>query len=512
MNQTDLQILLESKISLMVVETYDESRALNLLNKYFRAEGLAAWVWTASDALSPLGFSIQPEEDERLAKPEAILRYIKKQQTAGAFVLCDFHPYLDEPVIVRLLKDIALNRVAAPHKVVLVSYQMKLPPEVQRYSASLSMDLPTEEEILAMVRDQAKRWSRNNGNGKIKTDNVTLQKLVNNLKGLPHQDVKRLAMGAIADDGAISDGDLPEVTKAKFALMDMDGVLHFEYATVRMDEVAGLARLKGWLADRKGVMLGDSDHLDPPKGVLLLGVQGGGKSLAAKSIAGAWGLPLLRLDMAALFNKYVGETERNLRDALKLADTMEPCVLWLDEIEKGLAQGDSDNATTKRLLGTILTWMAERTTKVFMVATSNDISELPPELMRKGRFDEIFFVDLPAAEVRKVIFEIHLKKRGFDPQKFTLGRLVESSDGFTGAEIEQAVVSATYSASAQETAMTEAHIEHAVVNTQPLSVVMAEKVAWLRAWADERAVKADAPESELDEQPAPSVPPEQNDA
>ncbi len=494
MNQTDLQILLESKISLMVVETFDESRALGLLNKYFRAEGLPAWVWTASDYLSPLGFSIQPEEDESLAKPEAILRYIKKQQTAGAFVLCDFHPYLDEPVIVRLLKDIALNRLAAPHKVVLLSYQVKLPPEVQRYSATLAMSLPTEEEILVLVREQAKQWSKRNGDVKIKTDNVTLQKLVNNLKGLPHQDVKRLAMGAIADDGVICDSDLPEVTKAKFTLMDMDGVLHFEYATVAMEDVAGLSRLKQWLSDRRGIMLGESAELDTPKGVLLLGVQGGGKSLAAKSIAGAWGLPLLRLDMAALFNKYVGETERNLREALKLADTMEPCVLWLDEIEKGLAQGDSDSAMAKRLIGTLLTWMAERKTKVFMVATSNDISELPPELMRKGRFDEIFFVDLPSAEVRKVIFEIHLKKRGFEPSNFALDRLVVGSEGFTGAEIEQAVVSGTYAATAQETVMSETHIEYAVVNTQPLSVVMAEKVAWLRAWAAERAVSADYPE------------------
>lgn len=493
MNQTDLKILLSSNISLIVVESFDEARALNLLHKYFRSEGVASWVWSASSALQPLGFGLQAEQDDSLVKPEQILRYIKRQQTAGAFVLCDFHPYFDEPVNVRLLKDIALNQQAASHKVVLLSHRLSLPEEVSRYSASLAMSLPTEEEIMAIIREQAKRWSSDNGNARIKTDNLTLQKLVNNLKGLPHQDVKRLATGAIADDGAISDGDLPEVTRAKFELMNMDGVLHFEYSTAHLNDVAGLGVLKQWLEERRQVVLGElsASALDAPKGVLLFGVQGGGKSLAAKSIAGIWGLPLLRLDMAALFNKYVGETERNLRESLALADTMSPCVLWIDEIEKGLAQGDSDGAVAKRLLGTILTWMSERKSRVFMVATSNDISELPPELMRKGRFDEIFFVDLPSAEVRQVIFEIHLSKRGYDSALYSLATLVDATEGFTGAEIEQAVVSATYAAHAQSVTLDVSHMEHAVFNTQPLSVVMAEKVTWLRNWAATRAVAAD---------------------
>lgn len=493
MNQTDLQILLRSNITLMVVETFDETRALSLLNKYFREAGLAAWYWTASEALQPLGFGLAQEQQTTLAKPEDILAYIKRQQTAAAFVLCDFHPYLDEPKLIRLLKDIALNKQAAPHKVVLLSHRVVLPAEVSRYAASLPMSLPTDEEILAIIRDEAKKWSRDNGDSRIKTDNVTLQKLVNNLKGLPHQDVKRLAAAAIVDDGAIADSDLPEITRTKFALMDMDGVLHFDYSSAGIGDIAGLHRLKSWLEDRRKVMLSDgaASKLDAPKGVLLFGVQGGGKSLAAKAIAGIWGLPLLRLDMAAVFNKYVGETERNLREALKLADIMAPCVLWIDEIEKGLAQGDSDGAVAKRLLGSLLTWMAERKTRVFMVATSNDISELPPELMRKGRFDEIFFVDLPTAEVRTAIFAIHLRKRGYNPEHFDLARLTEITDGFTGAEIEQAVVSATYAAHAQEAELAVAHLEHAAANTQPLSVVMAEKVAWLRAWAAERAVAAD---------------------
>lgn len=491
MDYNDLSILLHSDVCLVVVETYDEPRALSLLQKYFRDEGLPAWRWSVSDGMQSLGFGLQVEEKDAVCKPEDMLRHIKQHRPASAFVICDLHPYLDEPTIVRLLKDIALNQQSAAHKVVLVSYRLKLPPEVSRYSAALSMSLPSEQEILAMIREEAKRWSDNNGGGRIKTDSATLQKLVHNLKGLPHQDVRRLARGAIVDDGAITDGDLPQISKAKFDLMDMEGVLHFEYCTAHLTDVAGLHRLKAWLQERQQAVSDCTTVVDKPKGLLLFGVQGGGKSLAAKAIAGIWGLPLLRLDMAGLYNKYIGETERNLREALKLADVMAPCVLWIDELEKGLGESDGESGTSQRLLGTLLTWMAERKSAVFLVATSNDISKLPPELMRKGRFDEIFFVDLPSAATRSAIFAIHLTKRGFDPAAFDLDGLAVLTEGYTGAEIEQAVVSATYSAAALGEPVDASHIENAVVQTRPLSVVMAEKMNYLRAWAKDRAVPAD---------------------
>lgn len=492
MNYNDLSILLHSNTSLIVVETFDETRALSLLQKFFRDEGIASWRWSVTDGLQPLGFGLQTEDANNPTKPEDILTHIKKCQRASAFVLCDLHPYLDEPKIVRFLKDIALNQMAARHKVVLISHRLKLPVEVARHAAVLPMSLPTDEEILALIREEAKLWSDRNGGERIKTDNATLQKLVNNLRGLPHQDVRRLARGAIVDDGAITETDLPELAKAKFALMEMDGVLHFEYNTAHLKDIAGLGRLKTWLAKRQQAMSGGSEtrKVDPPKGVLLFGVQGGGKSLAAKAIAGIWGLPLLRLDMAAVYNKYVGETERNLRDALKLADVMSPCVLWIDEIEKGVAHNDSENATSKRLLGTLLTWMAERKSRVFLVATSNDISVLPPELMRKGRFDEIFFVDLPDADMRRVIFEIHMEKRGLPSRNFDLAELAAMTEGFTGAEVEQAVVSAIYSASARGEDMAIEHVRDAIVNTRPLSLIMAEQMNQLRAWAASRAVPA----------------------
>ncbi len=491
MNNNDLALMLKGRTPLIALETYDELKALELLAKLRRGNFGSAWKWSITEGLAPLGFGVELKNPEDYCEPEAVLRHIRKEQGAQLFVLCDIHPFLDEPKIVRFLKDLALHARDKKQKFVLLSHSLDIPPELRRLSAKASISLPGKDEILAIVREEARRWQEKNRGLKIKTDTATLDKLVANLLGLAHQDVRSLAYGAIADDGAITESDLPGLTKAKFALMDMEGVLHFEYSTKHLSDVAGFDNLKAWLASREAAMagFGEESHLDPLKGLLLFGVQGGGKSLAAKAIAGMWSLPLLRLDMAALFNKYIGETEKNLREALKLADLMSPCVLWVDEIEKGLAQ-DQENATGKRILGTLLTWMAERKTKVFLVATSNDISQLPPELMRKGRFDEIFFVDLPDAETRVAIFDIHLRKRGLENLQFDRQRLVDLSEGFTGAEIEQAVVSAMYSAAAEANEVSEEGLAMALQQTQPLSVLHAERVQGLRDWAADRSVKA----------------------
>ena len=232
-------------------------------------------------------------------------------------------------------------------------------------------------------------------------------------------------------------------------------------------------------------------HLDTPKGVMLLGVQGCGKSLAAKAVAGTWGVPLLRLDFGTLYNKFHGETERNLRESLKTAEAMAPCVLWIDEIEKGVGTSNTDGGTSHRVLGTLLTWMSEKKTAVFLVATANDIESLPPELVRKGRLDEIFFVDLPTDEVRASIFAIHLKNRDLDPKSYDVLQLSEATNGFSGAEIEQAVVSAYYSAHAQNVGLAMAHILNEIKQTRPLSIVMAEKIAYLKNWAADRTVPCD---------------------
>jgi len=491
MNENDLKILIRKSAPLLVLETYDEARAIDLLRNFLKEEGIPGWRWSMTEGMQPLGFGLELKDPESYCEPEKLLQYIKSYRRPGAFVLCDFHHHLEDHKTLRYIKDIALAHRQNGHRIIFISHELDLPRELSRYAVSIPVSLPNEEEIMSIVRDEARHWAKKYGAEKIKTDSASLQKLVNNLKGLPHQDVRRLAHGAIADDGAITEDDLPELTKAKFELMNMEGVLHFEYSTAHLKDVAGLNTLKKWLDDRRYAIKSDTGvKLDPPKGVLMFGVQGGGKSLAAKAIAGVWGLPLLRLDMASLFNKFVGETERNLREALKLADVMSPCVLWIDEIEKGMASGSEDSGTPKRLLGTLLTWMSERKTKVFMVATSNDISQLPPELMRKGRFDEIFFVDLPEESVRTSIFRIHFSKRSLDPEAFDLNSLSAFTEGFTGAEIEQAIVSATYAAGARGVPVSTDLVMEAVQQTQPLSVVMAEKIRGLRLWAEERAVKA----------------------
>lgn len=372
--------------------------------------------------------------------------------------------------------------------IALISHALKIPAELGRFTASFSLRLPTDDELMGMVRKKAQSWSEKNGGKKVKTDSETLRKLIANVRGVSHSEAQLLIRHAVQTDGAITESDIPEVNKLKFDLLDAEGVLHFEYDTERFANVAGLKNLKEWLRLREKSFI--ENQGDRPRGVMLLGVQGGGKSLTAKAIAGFWGLPLLRLDFCALDNKFFGESERNLRNSLRQAELMSPCVLWMDEIEKGLATGTSDNATSQRILGTLLTWMAENQKPVFIVATSNDIAALPPELVRKGRLDEIFFVDLPELDVREDIFRIHIAKRGMDADLFDLRALAILADGFTGAEIEQAIISARYLAAAREAKVCQADVQQAIERIYPLSVLHAETIHSFRAWAKVRAVKA----------------------
>jgi len=486
----DLLVALTAKVPLVVIETDDEKRACEQLLDCAQGISKPCFKWTASDGIKAMTRGFQIIEPGHNPEPEAVLRQIKDETKASVYVLCDFHPYLaDNPLLVRLLKDIALNHDVIEHVLVLVSHELSIPAEIRGLSMRVSLQLPTEKEISEIVRDEARRWSEMRG-GRATSDRGALMHLVRTVRGMGHQDVRRLVRTAIFDDGVIDHSDIPAVNKAKFELMNMDGVLSFEFAVQPMDQVGGLDNLKTWLQRRQSVFADGGQDTDIPKGVLLVGVQGAGKSLAAKAVASLWHLPLLRLDFGALYNKFFGETERNLRQSLAQAEVMSPCVLWIDEIEKGLATGDNDNGTSKRILGTLLTWMAERKERVFMVATSNDISQLPPELMRKGRFDEIFFVDLPGPDARRTIFRIHLNRRQISAIDFDLDMLVEASAGFSGAEIEQAVVSGLFTARAQEISLNDQILLAQIHDTRPLSVVMAEQVAALRLWAEGRTVKA----------------------
>ncbi|MFI8483371.1 AAA family ATPase [Pseudomonas sp. NPDC078700] len=486
----DLGLVLDSKIKLVLIESWDELRVLQTLTSLAVKRGLGLYTWSITEGIQHLGFTTDASGGEGSSEPEAALRLIKADPQPNLYVMCDLHPFItDNPKLVRLLKEIAMDD--SPHKptLVLVSHACQLPAEIQRYAARLSLALPSADELLAIVREEATRWSERNRNTRVRTDNRTLQQVVKNLRGMSHAEARILARKVICDDGAITQEDLPELNKAKSQLLDLESVLSFEYETANFADVGGLDNLKRWLADRQTAFM-EAATQDLPKGVLLVGVQGAGKSLAAKAVAGLWGLPLLRLDFANLYNKFFGETERNLREALKMAEQMSPCVLWVDEIEKGLASGDNDGGVSQRVLGTLLTWMSERKTPVFIVATANVIERLPPELVRKGRFDEIFFVDLPDSASREDIFSIHLKRRELDPQQFDLKLLASASKGFSGAEIEQLVVSALYAAQARQQSVDLALLLQGVQSTSPLSVVMAEHLTALRNWAKDRAVAA----------------------
>ena len=485
----DLHLLLDAQVPIIGIESPDERRVLSLLLRFAMQRQISFYEWSVTGGMRVAGFTGTPGRSEsKLCDPQELLQHIASTPGPGMYVLCDFHPYLDgEPTNVRYLKDIALGHENLHNTVVLVSHRLSIPPELGRMSANLNLRLPSDEELMSMVRSQAKDWAGRNGQ-RVRTDDRTLKKLIANLRGVSHADAQVLIRHAIYGDGAITDSDIPEVNKLKFDLMDSEGVLHFEYDTERFSNVAGLHNLKQWLTLRRDAFI--QEQTERPKGVLLLGVQGGGKSLAAKAVAGFWSIPLLRLDFGALYNKFFGETERNLRNSLKQAELMAPCVLWMDEIEKGLATGASDNATSHRVLGTLLTWMAENDSAVFIVATSNDISGLPPELVRKGRLDEIFFVDLPDAETRAEIFRIHLEKRNLDPAAFDLPALAETASDFTGAEIEEAIVSARYLAAAREDEIKQEDVISALNRTYPISVLRAESIHALREWAEHRTVPA----------------------
>ncbi|WP_149204633.1 AAA family ATPase [Actinotalea subterranea] len=487
----DLAVLLRSRVPLVVIETRDEDRARALVLDAARDNRPATPVfeWVVTEGLRRADVDLGGPQRFNAA-PDQVLHWIRDGAVPGIYVLLDLHPYLTEPLSTRLLKDICQSYDRSPRTVVLVSHEVSLPAELEHLAARFEIAFPDRAERRAVVDDVAREWARTHGTP-VRADEQSVAALVENLAGLSVADTRRLARAAIHDDGAVTPSDAPAVMRAKYDLLSRGGALSFEYDTAGMADLAGLARLKEWLARRKPAFDGTAPGLDPPKGLLLLGVQGCGKSLAAKVAAGIYGVPLLRLDLAAVQDKYQGESERKLREALATADVMAPCVVWIDEIEKGVATSDSDTGSSQRLLGTLLTWLSEKSGRVFVVATANDIEELPPELIRKGRFDEVFFVDLPRADVRAEVLRIHATRRDVRLEAHDVARLVEASEGFSGAELEQAVVSAAYAAHADGAPVAAAHVLAEIRATRPLSVVMAERVGALRAWAAERTVSAD---------------------
>lgn len=491
----DLQLILRSRSPIVVIETRDEARILEMLQSISIASARGEYVplfrWTITDGLQRLDIALEPQTLN--SEPTDVLKHIRAVSKPGLYILLDFHPFLEDPVHVRLLKDICIRYPDVARQIVFISHKVSLPRELESYSARVDLALPTEAERRNIIARVADEWSRENQGSKVQADSKAHKLLVQNLAGLTYADTERLARNAVFHDGAITKSDLPGVMKAKYELLNAGGALQFEYDTAKFKNVGGMERLKTWLSQRKPAFRrdGSAANLDPPKGILLIGIQGCGKSLAAKATAGIFGVPLVRLDFGSLYDKYHGETERKLRESLNTADVMSPCVLWIDEIEKGIAGRGGETGTTQRVLGSFLTWLAEKKSTVFVVATANDISAMPPELVRKGRFDEIFFVDLPGQRVRASIFAIHLTSRGQALKDFDIEKLSTISKGFSGAEIEQAVVSALYAAHAKEQSLSTEHLLQEIQQTKPLSIVMDERVSALRQWANGRTVPCD---------------------
>jgi hypothetical protein len=492
MQMLDLELLVNSRYPFIAVSTEEEDRLQDILRRLAARLDLPFYVWTAAEGLTrPPLKDISSEADRQ---PLQALAQVAAGREDGIYLFKDLHKFLGDPVIVRRLRDLAPVMNRGRRALVLTAPELELPPEIRSLSAMLKLELPSLAELKHLVHEKAREFAAR-GTVRVELEPGDRDRMARSLLGLTLFEAERAITRVVVDDLALTASDCDRIVEFKKQVIERDGYLEFWPRTEGLAGVGGLAGLKAWLERRRHAF---TDHarafgLDPPKGVLLLGVQGCGKSLCAKAIAKEWELPLLKLEPGRLYEKYIGESEKRLERALDLACQIAPVVLWIDEFEKGFAavrQSESDAGLSKRIFGRLLAWLQDRPAPVFVVGTCNDILSLPPELMRKGRFDEVFFVDLPRPEERSSIFAIHLRKRRRDPAGFDLPRLVDASQGFSGAEIEQAIVSGLYSAFACGSDLTTELILRELECTRPLSVTRAEEVASLRAWASTRTVLA----------------------
>jgi len=514
MDTETLEARIYSSFPIIKIETDEEPRVLYAIRRIARRVGKKAISWSIASGTTDLeknshassmnSWSVDgldsntyKNEDQNTPDPEDALEALGKRKDS-IIVLLDFHPHLHNPRVVRLLKELAFQCEQSNNKIVLISHSIQVPDEVARLTQPFEVRMPSKVEIAELIDQETALFKVKNESKDLKIDETARSLLINNLVGVNTSDAQRLIRNAIYIDNAITESDVPEIKKAKYDLISQSGALTYEYDTSSFNNIGGFINLKAWVKKRKNAILSESDNpaktKDRPKGILLLGVQGCGKSLAARALSGQLGIPLIRLDFGSLFNKYVGESEKNIREALRSAEVMSPCVLWIDELEKSITSGSDDNTgASSRILSYLLNWMQENKSGTFVVATANDITALPPELIRKGRLDEIFFVDLPNQSVRVDILRSVLSKRTLQTDEPSLVRIARACQGFSGAEIEQAVVSAIYDSSYNNSPLCADSIIHELRQTQPLSVVRAESINALRQWAANRTVPVDDP-------------------
>ncbi|HET8591030.1 MAG TPA: AAA family ATPase [Nakamurella sp.] len=512
---TTLRRLIRARFPLLSIATAEESRVLAEVARVLGDRRQVVpqreiYVWSTSNGFAALG----KPGNEQTRTPHAALAAAAALTGPSAVVMLDLHPWLGatggppDTQLVRALKDTVryYKDGAVPRTLILVSPTPHIPADLVDLVTVVDFPLPTEGQIRALLDGMIHR-NTSAGALTVELPAEGIERLVKAALGLTAFEAENAFARAMADDGRLTPDDVAVVQEEKSQIIRKSGVLEVINSTVSLSDVGGLGNLKTWLTKRSGSWLDEarSYGLPAPKGVLVTGVPGCGKSLTAKAMSSAWSLPLIRLDVGRIFGGLVGASEQNMRTALATAEAVAPCVMWIDEIEKGFASGASgvgDSGTAARVFGTFLTWMQEKTAPVFVMATANDISLLPPEFLRKGRFDEIFFIDLPTRSERRVIFRLHLTARlkagpalgNLAVNDELLDTLSAATEGFSGAEIEQVVVSACFDAFDGRRALTADDLHRAIGNTVPLSVTQAEQVLALRQWADVRAVAATAPE------------------
>ncbi len=476
------------------IVTYEEQYALEIVRQVALGLSRDMWIWSVSGGVRD-GLLANSPFIADTESPAFGLRNFTNAKEGSICVTLDLAEYLKGGVTLRNLRDIIDLFKKNGSILVMIDSSDNLPDVMGSYARPFEISFPDKDELKEIIRKTLQRFHRKKPI-EVGISQRGLDTIVRNLSGLTRRQAERIIVDTVAEDRRFDDNDINVVIASKRRMVQHGGLLEYIQTPLDLSEIGGMKCLKKWLDERKDAFTSKAEDfgLKAPKGVLMLGVQGAGKSLCAKAVATAWHQPLLRMDPGALFASYIGESERNLRDALRQTEAMSPVILWIDEIEKGFASAASqstDGGLSKRMFGTLLTWMQEHEDPVFVIATANDIEALPPELLRKGRFDEIFFVDLPSENVRKEIFAIHLKKRKRDAGQFDLEALAKTSEGYSGSEIEQAVISALHAAYADKTELDTNRILSALRTSPPLSVTMAESVQFLRAWSEGRCVPAD---------------------
>lgn len=509
--------LFKARFSFVYIPTWEEIRVIELITKIANNTKVIKskrdiFVWSSTEGLN----KILSKGQERVSinnaeNPSEALNYIDSYNKPAIMILKDVHPLLGiqgrnaDYGFIRKIRDVAgsLKNADCSKNVVILAPTLVLPNDLQKDITVVDFDLPTLEELKSLLDEML---DMNEGSGiLIDLDENGKELLCKAAQGLTLQEAENAFARAMVTKGQLTVKELDIILEEKCQVIKKTGILEFINTTVNIDDVGGLENMKKWLSKRNNSWLGTAQkdyNLPAPKGVLITGVAGCGKSMTAKAMSAMWQLPLLRLDIGKIFSGLVGSSEENMRKAIQTAEAVAPSILWIDEIEKGFggsSGGEMDGGTTSRVFGTFLTWMNEKTKPVFVIATANNISRLPAEMLRKGRFDEIFFVDLPTINERKIIFKLHLEKRlkGSKSKDFAitddlLNRLANATEGFGGSEIEQAVVSALFEAFAENRTLQEKDLFKVIENTVPLSTTQSEQILAIREWANERAVAATA--------------------